>query len=378
MVHKQFLFTVLLMTQLTSGWALNLSIPSYPVEGIIPNDFTFNSGGNCNGANVSPQLLWSDAPVGTQSFAVVFIDENFGFLHWKLYNIDANVTHIPENNPNDVGTEGLTNFGINGYGGPCPPSPTPGNYRMTVYALNTTFASDPSVGMIQAAAIESASYLAFRDINDDQERYEYAANYRMTFFAEWSATSHPTDYPNGAHFSPLIGNTHNIDGFIWDAGGIATNGIEQMAETGGTFLLGNEIEMLINNSGSESLLRGGDTTSGVDTVVVNFNISDSHPLFSMVTMIAPSPDWFIGVHDLNLKPNGVWLDQLTVELLPYDAGTQDGSSFTNSGGNTNPRQPISRITTAPLANNVPLGRFVFELQSTTGTSSEVIFTHGFE
>ncbi len=376
MKKKLYLF-IFLIIQIPTSLALTLNIPSYPVEGIIPNDFTFNSGGNCSGDNVSPQLTWSDVPMGTQSFAVVFIDENFNFLHWKLYNIDPAVTHIPENNPNGVGTEGLTNFGINGYGGPCPPSPNPGNYRMTVYALNTTFPSEPSVAMIQSAAIESASYLAFRDINDDQERYEYAASYQLTFYAEWSAASHPTNYPASAHFSPLIGNTHNDNGFIWDAGGIATNGIEQMAESGGTFILRDEIETLINQSGAESTVSGTGA-DGVDTTVINFEISQSHPLFSLVTMIAPSPDWFIGVHDLDLKPEGVWLDELTIELFPYDAGTQEGVTFTPPGPNTSPRAPISRITTSPFANNVRLGRFVFELQSTTGIPLDGIFQNGFE
>ncbi len=376
-MKKIIAFLLAVCSAMPASYALNLTIPSYPVESVIPNDFTFDGGGNCSGDNISPQLIWSDIPANTQSFAVVFIDENFNFLHWKLYNIGAEVSHIPENNPNGVGTEGLTNFGINGYGGPCPPSPTSGNYRMTVYALNTTFSSDPSIAQIQAAAIESASYLAFRNINDDQERYEYAARYKLTFFAEWSAASHPTDYPSSAHFSPLIGNTHNIDGFIWDAGGIATDGIRQMAQSGGTSILSNEIMDLIDNSGSESLVSGPGA-DGVDSIELFFDISDSHPLFSMTTMIAPSPDWFIGVHDLDLKPAGVWLDDLEIDLLPYDAGTRFGNSFTQIGASTSPREPIFRITTAPLQNNVPLGRFVFELISTTGEPSDVVFLNGFE
>ncbi len=376
-MKKTLTFLLIFFSSVQISHALELSIPSYPVESVIPNDFTFDGGGNCSGENISPQLIWSDIPDGTQSFAVVFIDENFNFLHWKLYNIAPEVSHIPENNPNNVGTEGLTNFGINGYGGPCPPSTNPGNYRMTVYALNTTFSAEPSVGQIQAAAIESASYLAFRNISDDQERYEYAAQYKVTFFAEWSAASHPTDYPSNAHFSPLIGNTHNSEGFIWEAGGIATNGIRQMAQSGGTSILTVEIMDLINDSGSESLVIGPGTL-GVDETEIIFEISESHPLFSMTTMIAPSPDWFIGVHDLSLKSAGIWLDELTVDLLPYDAGTRFGDSFTQIGDSTEPREPIARITTAPLQNNVPLGRFVFELISTTGEPSDVVFLNGFE
>ena len=67
--------------------AITLNIPSYPAESIIPDDYTYNSGGNCSGANVSPQLVWSDVPEGTQSLAIVFVDLNFNWLHWMLYNI---------------------------------------------------------------------------------------------------------------------------------------------------------------------------------------------------------------------------------------------------------------------------------------------------
>ena len=374
---RKKLASLLLLMPLSNSLALELSIPSYPELSVIPDDYTYNGGSNCSGANVSPQLIWSDAPPGTQSYAVVFIDENFDWLHWKLYNIDPSVTHIPENNPNDVGTEGMTDFGINGYGGPCPPLATPGNYQMTIHALNTAFANDPSVTDIQNATIESASYLAFRNINDQQARYEYKARYKLTFNANWSAITHPTNYPSNAHFSPLIGNSHNLEGYIWEDGGISTDGMEQMAETGGTSMLRNEIRDLIDASGAESLITGSGA-SGVDSVSLFFEVSESHPLFSMVTMIAPSPDWFVGVHDLDLRSQGQWLSNMSIDLYPFDAGTQDGNNFTPPGANTNPRAPIHRITTSPFANNVPLGQFVFELQSIEGEPSDVIFINGFD
>ena len=358
--------------------ALTLTSPSYPVGSVIPNDFTFSAGSQCSGDNVSPQLLWSDVPAGTQSFAMVFIDENFNFLHWKLYNIDASVTHLPENNPNNVGTEGQTNFGINGYGGPCPPSSTPGNYRMTVYALNTVFTNEPSVSAIQAAAIESAQWLAFRNITDDQERYEYSARYRLTFQAEWSSASHPIDFPIGAHFSPLVGNTHGLSGYIWRDADIASDGIEEMAETGASSLLQAEINVGINSAGSESRIVGAGSDA-TDTIQLEFDISESHPLFSMVTMIAPSPDWFIGVHDLDLRENGLWKNTFTIDLFPYDAGTDEGTSFTDPNADTFPRALIERIVTTPFPNGVRLGRFVFDLLSTDGEATpDAIFANGFE
>ncbi len=358
--------------------AITLDIPSYPIESIIPDDYTFSSGGNCNGDNVSPQLVWTDVPEGTQSFAIVFVDLNFNWLHWKQYNIDPSVTHIPENNPNDVGVEGQNSWGFNGYGGPCPPGNTPGNYVFTVHALNTVFGNEPSISMIDAATIEEASYLAYRARNNSQERYEYIAEYRMTFHAEWSDTSHPGSFPAGAHFSTLSGITHKSGGAIWQNGGNASPGIEIMAETGSTSQLFSEFVTNIDTESSEYTSEGTGSNA-TDTTTVDIIISESHPLLSMVSMIAPSPDWFIGVHDLDLRQAGIWRDSFSIDLYPYDAGTDDGIDFKSDDANTNPQEPIQLINTAPFANNVPLGRFVFELISSAGeTSVDVIFSNGFE
>jgi hypothetical protein len=67
-----------------------------------------------------------------------------------------------------------------------------------------------------------------------------AVEYGVRFDATWSATSHPGTYPTGAHFSPLIGVTHNDQVTFWESGDIASSGIEQMAETGGTSILQSE------------------------------------------------------------------------------------------------------------------------------------------
>ena len=352
--------------------ALNLDIPSYPEGAIIPDEFT------CDGSGISPQLLWSDAPEGTQSFAVVFNDETLDFLHWKLYNIGANVLHIPEDKPINIGTEGNNDFQQQSYGGPCPPQST-GNYIMTVHALNTVFDNEPTVSQLEAAAIESATWSAFRSEDNTQEKYEYSATYLVTFNTQWTEQSHPLDYPgaNSAHFSPLIGNTHSIAGQIWKAAGIASDGIERMAETGSTSILSSEINNEINKGGTESRVNGSGAGS-TSSVSIEITVSNSHPLFSLVTMIAPSPDWFVGVHDLDLRENGLWRKDFTVDLLPYDAGTQDGDSFENAGANTNPREPISQIVGSPFPNGIPLGTLVFERLSVSGVAPDPIFENGFE
>jgi len=78
-------------------------------------------------------------------------------------------------------------------------------------------------------------------------------------------------------------------------------------------------------------------------------------------MIAPSPDWFVGVSALALFEDGRWVGERRIDLVPWDAGTDSGSTFTSPDQAT-PPQPISRIVTAPLSPSgsaSPLGTFTF-------------------
>ena len=46
-------------------------------------------------------------------------------------------------------------------------------------------------------------------------------------------------------------------------------------------------------------------------------------------MLAPSPDWFVGVSALSLlAEDGAWKEREQVMLRLYDAGTDDGATFT--------------------------------------------------
>ena len=79
------------------------------------------------GDDVSPALAWADAPEGTQSFAIICHDPDaplvtpgrYGFVHWVLYNIPATVSQLAEG-CGDY-TQGNSDFGKPGYGGPMPP-----------------------------------------------------------------------------------------------------------------------------------------------------------------------------------------------------------------------------------------------------------------
>ena len=106
-------------------------------------------GMGCTGSNVSPALSWSGAPAGTKSYALTVYDPDAptgsGWWHWVVYNIPGNVTSLPsgagdasKNLLPSGATQGNTDFGTPGYGGPCPPAgDKPHHYIFTIYALNT-------------------------------------------------------------------------------------------------------------------------------------------------------------------------------------------------------------------------------------------------
>ena len=184
-----------------------------------------------------------------------------------------------------------------------------------------------------------------------------AATYEVRFDATWSSTTHPDAYPRGAHFSPLIGATHNDQVVFWEAGGIASPGIEQMAESGGTFRLRSEFAAAGN--AVHSIVQGAGINSPA-TTSIDFEIIPSHSSVTLVTMVAPSPDWFVGLSGIDLREGGVWAREKVIELIAYDSGTDSGPDFTSRNADITPHIPIA-VVDQPLLGTPPLGTFTFTL-----------------
>lgn len=107
------------------------------------------NGFGCSGENQSPQLSWSNAPQDTKSFAITMYDPDAptgsGFWHWVVFDIPADVNELVTNAGNIAlnlapkeAIQSKTDYGINGFGGPCPPEGHGFHqYIITVYALKT-------------------------------------------------------------------------------------------------------------------------------------------------------------------------------------------------------------------------------------------------
>src|SRR6202047_5511661 len=113
--------------------AQNLSLTSAEIKegATIANEQVFKGFG-CTGGNVSPALSWSGAPSGTKSFAVSIYDPDAptgsGWWHWGVFNLPPGTASLPKG-AGDVkktlmpkgAIQSRTDFGSDGYGGPCPP-----------------------------------------------------------------------------------------------------------------------------------------------------------------------------------------------------------------------------------------------------------------
>jgi len=183
-----------------------------------------------------------------------------------------------------------------------------------------------------------------------------SADYEVRFDATWSATTHPGAYPSFAHFSPLVGATHDGSVRLWQPGALATNGIEVMAETGSTGALSSEVNTAIGQGAADQVLIGAGILSPANTTM-GFTATSNHSKLTLVTMIAPSPDWFLGVDSFELFENGRWIDQAVVELFAWDSGTDSGTGFNSANQNTNPAAPIQLVTGGPFFGTTPLGTF---------------------
>jgi Spondin_N len=192
------------------------------------------------------------------------------------------------------------------------------------------------------------------------------AVYKVTFTGKWTAPQFPV--PANAHFTPIIGMVHNSSAFMFRPGAMATIGVERVAEDGNSFPLLQEIDSLTAQKKAASaqiIFTPGISNSSTITIYCNSN----YPLFSCMSMLAPTPDWFLGIHDFSLLQGSSWLSDSTVNVYAYDAGTEQGDIFDQNNLPTAPQQPVALLTPANamvLANGnssiAPIGTIRFVRQ----------------
>ena len=194
---------------------------------------------------------------------------------------------------------------------------------------------------------------------------ESFADYRITFDGSWSAETHATLFPSNAHFSGLVGAVHNDQVVFWEPGQIASDGIELMAETGGKSIFLQEIESAINSGYALSAIDGPGIATSPGSASVEVRVTIDNPLVTLTTMLAPSPDWFAGFHNVRLHDGESFVQSVSIDGFVYDSGTDSGPQYTSDDSDTQPRTPIARTNSdpadSPFIEGLPIaGRFIIE------------------
>ncbi|MFK8038140.1 MAG: YbhB/YbcL family Raf kinase inhibitor-like protein [Crocinitomicaceae bacterium] len=144
-INLIFLIQVIVFNSVYAQNTFTLSSNELGGQATINEEF---NGFGCMGDNLSPQLSWQNAPEGTNSFAITMYDPDAptgsGWWHWVVFDIPLGTNEIVSGAgstnlnlmPRGV-IQSVSDYGTNGYGGPCPPE---GHglhqYIITIHALS--------------------------------------------------------------------------------------------------------------------------------------------------------------------------------------------------------------------------------------------------
>ncbi|MEO1712003.1 MAG: spondin domain-containing protein [Bacteroidota bacterium] len=176
--------------------------------------------------------------------------------------------------------------------------------------------------------------------------------YEVTFTSLWTPANHPVDYPENAHFSRAVGMTHTAGSSFFLPGNLASEGVKVMAETGDVEPLDAEIQALVDQGDGLDLIVGERLPEGTTSASFTIAADEDHAFISLVSMLAPSPDWFVAVENISLRENGEWVESITVQAATYDAGTDSGASFASENLATSPAEPIYVPAASPTGDGV--------------------------
>lgn len=135
-----------------------------------------------------------------------------------------------------------------------------------------------------------------------------------------------TNLTHGIYFTPFLVSAHDDTTHIFEGGTTATANLQAMAEGGdisglSADLGGADLDTIENPAGG--LLGPGESaTANLDTTLTG------NSYLSIVSMLLPTNDAFVGLDALKIPPAGTY----TYYLNAYDAGTEANDELITGGG----------------------------------------------
>uniref|UniRef100_A0A6P7GNG6 Spondin-1 n=1 Tax=Diabrotica virgifera virgifera TaxID=50390 RepID=A0A6P7GNG6_DIAVI len=174
------------------------------------------------------------------------------------------------------------------------------------------------------------------------------AKYEVAFEGRWTRNTHPRNYPSDiwtTKFSDIIGASHRKYHSFWNEQDYASEGLKELAESGRTQSVEDEIKEMGSNIRTIIKARGLQHPNITESSYSVFRVDSNNHLVSLASKITPSPDWFVGVANFELcQSDCTWAESYSYNLYPMDAGTDDGIGYMTSDPLRFSRKLIMPIT----------------------------------
>eukprot|EP00092_Neocalanus_flemingeri_P025712 GFUD01027876.1.p1 GENE.GFUD01027876.1~~GFUD01027876.1.p1 ORF type:complete len:470 (+),score=125.50 GFUD01027876.1:94-1503(+) len=180
--------------------------------------------------------------------------------------------------------------------------------------------------------------------------------YRLSLRTEWNEKTFPKQFPQwrpSAQWSKTIGYSHSSTPAapLFSIGSAVSEGVRLFAETGAT----DTLDLEAANKTFLDAIISPPIKQGVGETTTTIFVDTNHTKVSVMTKLVPSPDWFVGLDSLDLCSQGVFIESVTTEAFPLDAGTDNGFTFTSPNWATQPRGEVFTMTSTFPAH--PAGSF---------------------
>ncbi len=197
--------------------------------------------------------------------------------------------------------------------------------------------------------------IACKKDNDDEKTIELVEGYKYTFTVQvtgyWTKKTHPTDFPQNAHFGKILGITHKSDNLLFTVGEKAKDWMKPYFQANDTESF-NSYFTDYKDGGKVGaiIIEEGFGASEKEGKEFKFTTTNNNSQLSLLMKLSPSPDWFVAISNVNLNPLATG-GSVTYKVSSYDAGLFSGTTYKETGNSTD--GAISFKNDAPL--NYPKG-----------------------
>ena len=183
--------------------------------------------------------------------------------------------------------------------------------------------------------------------------------------------------PTNATFGSVAFATHESTVSYFNAGEAASAGLKAFAETGSTELLVEEFAAQTYGSNVYPTKKNGGTFPQGATAAQVFEsqrASRGQDHLTFVASLSESPDWFVGARNIELRPGGVWIEELEVDLFAWDAGTDSGTDWDSADSATDPPASVTSLKGAGKFSDTPIAKLTITMLAppSSGTDRRVL------